>query len=109
MCHHTVYRMRRGEMCFQQLDRISIGKKSSTTNHGESATATASCNMRLYKWVLNLVDNSHKIDFKGVHMIMGGTELRPGKKDETRESVTVFIGRKLPKKLSRVFETCVTT
>lgn len=90
ICHHTVYRMRRGEMCFQQLDRISIGKKSSTTNHGESATATASLNMRLYKGMLNMVGNSHKIAFQGVHMIMGGNKLRPWRKDDTRESVTVF-------------------
>lgn len=63
-----------------------------------------------YKGMLNLVGNPHKIAFQGVHMIMGGTELRPWREDETRESVLVFIGRNLPEdSIRRMFETCVTT
>lgn len=63
-----------------------------------------------YKGMLNLFGNPHKIAFQGVHMLMGGTELRPWREDETRESVMVFIGRNLPEnRIRRVFETCVTT
>ena len=62
-----------------------------------------------YKGILNIDGNSHKIAFQGVHMIMGGTELRPWREDETRESVMVFIGRNLPENsIRRVFETCAT-
>lgn len=61
-----------------------------------------------YKGILNLDGNSHKIAFQGVHMIMGGTELRPWREDETRASVMVFIGRNLPEDtIRRVFQTCV--
>ncbi len=61
-----------------------------------------------YKGILNLAGNPHKIAFQGVHMIMGGTELRPWREDETRESIMVFIGRNLPENsIRRVFETCV--
>ena len=60
-----------------------------------------------YKGILNIHGNSYKIAFQGVHMIMGGTELRPWREDETRESVMVFIGRNLPENsIRRVFETC---
>ena len=63
-----------------------------------------------YKGMLNLVGNPRKIAFQGVHMIMGGTELRPWREDETRESVMVFIGRNLPEaQIRRTFASCVTT
>lgn len=43
-------------------------------------------------------------------MIMGGTELRPWREGETRESVLVFIGRNLPEdSIRRMFKACVTT
>lgn len=40
----------------------------------------------------------------------GDSRSGPWREDETRESVMVFIGRKLPENsVRRVFETCVTT
>jgi G3E family GTPase len=37
--------------------------------------------------------------FQGVHMLMGGTPGKPWEAGERRESVMVFIGRKLPRRL----------
>ena len=50
-----------------------------------------------YKGVLSLKDNPQRVVFQGVHMLMGGDVGRPWGADEKRESVMVFIGRKLPK------------
>jgi G3E family GTPase len=50
-----------------------------------------------YKGVLSLKDNPQRVVFQGVHMLMGGDVGRPWGVDEKRESVMVFIGRKLPK------------
>ena len=62
-----------------------------------------------YKGILNIYGNTQKIVLQGVHMIMGGTELRPWREDETRENVLVFIGRNLPEdSIRRMFQTCVT-
>jgi len=52
-----------------------------------------------YKGVLNVQGEPRRMIFQGVHMLMGGT---PGKEwgpGEARESVMVFIGRKLPRRL----------
>ena len=52
-----------------------------------------------YKGVLNIQGEPRRMIFQGVHMLMGGTpgsEWAPGDK---RESVMVFIGRKLPRRL----------
>jgi len=37
--------------------------------------------------------------FQGVHMLMGGTPGKPWADGETRESVMVFIGRRIPRRL----------
>jgi G3E family GTPase len=50
-----------------------------------------------YKGILSLRDNPHRVVFQGVHMLMGGDLGRQWGADESRESVMVFIGRKLPK------------
>jgi G3E family GTPase len=50
-----------------------------------------------YKGVLSLKDNPQRVVFQGVHMLMGGDVGRPWGDGEKRESVMVFIGRKLPK------------
>ena len=64
--------------------------------------------MLRYKGVLDLVGNPDKTIFQGVHMIMGGSTLRPWREDETRESVMVFIGRNLPEdQIRRAFANCV--
>ncbi|MFZ3324331.1 MAG: GTP-binding protein [Usitatibacter sp.] len=52
-----------------------------------------------YKGVLNIQGEPRRMIFQGVHMLMGGT---PGKEwvpGDKRESVMVFIGRKLPRRL----------
>jgi hypothetical protein len=37
--------------------------------------------------------------FQGVHMLMGGSPGKPWQPGDTRESVMVFIGRKIPRRL----------
>src|SRR5262245_48465690 len=52
-----------------------------------------------YKGVLNIQGEPRRMIFQGVHMLMGGSpgmEWAPG---EARESVMVFIGRKIPRRL----------
>ena len=52
-----------------------------------------------YKGVLNIQGEPRRMIFQGVHMLMGGTPGKPWASGETRESVMVFIGRKLPRRL----------
>jgi G3E family GTPase len=52
-----------------------------------------------YKGVLNIQGEPRRMIFQGVHMLMGGTPGKPWAPGETRESVMVFIGRKLPRRL----------
>ena len=52
-----------------------------------------------YKGVLNVQGEPRRMIFQGVHMLMGGTPGKPWQPGETRESVMVFIGRKLPRRL----------
>jgi G3E family GTPase len=52
-----------------------------------------------YKGVLNIQGEPRRMIFQGVHMLMGGTPGKPWQPGETRESVMVFIGRKLPRRL----------
>jgi G3E family GTPase len=52
-----------------------------------------------YKGVLNVQGEPRRMIFQGVHMLMGGTPGKPWEAGETRESVMVFIGRKLPRRL----------
>ncbi|MGA8055224.1 MAG: GTP-binding protein [Burkholderiales bacterium] len=54
--------------------------------------------MLRYKGVLHLEGNPHRVVFQGVHMLMGGDVGKPWGA-EKRESVLVFIGRKLPQDL----------
>jgi G3E family GTPase len=64
--------------------------------------------MLRYKGVLHLQGNPHRVVFQGVHMLMGGDLGRPWGEDERRESVMVFIGRKLPKDIFiRGLEQCL--
>jgi G3E family GTPase len=51
-----------------------------------------------YKGVLWLKGNPRRVVFQGVHMMMGGDMGKPWGKDK-KQSVMVFIGRKLPKDL----------
>jgi G3E family GTPase len=52
-----------------------------------------------YKGVLNIQGEPRRMIFQGVHMLMGGTPGKPWAPGEPRESVMVFIGRKLPRRL----------
>jgi G3E family GTPase len=51
-----------------------------------------------YKGVLWMKGNQRRVVFQGVHMMMGGDMGKPWGKDR-KQSVMVFIGRKLPKDL----------
>jgi G3E family GTPase len=52
-----------------------------------------------YKGVLNIQGEPRRMIFQGVHMLMGGSPGSPWQPGERRESVMVFIGRKLPRRL----------
>jgi G3E family GTPase len=52
-----------------------------------------------YKGVLNIQGEPRRMIFQGVHMLMGGTPGKPWAPGEARESVMVFIGRKIPRRL----------
>jgi G3E family GTPase len=52
-----------------------------------------------YKGILNVQGEPRRMIFQGVHMLMGGTPGKPWAAGEPRESVMVFIGRKLPRRL----------
>jgi G3E family GTPase len=52
-----------------------------------------------YKGVLWMKGNANRVVFQGVHMMMGGDVGKPWAKGEKKESVMVFIGKKLPKDL----------
>ena len=51
-----------------------------------------------YKGVLWMKGNARRVVFQGVHMMMGGDMGKPWGKDK-KQSVMVFIGKKLPKDL----------
>jgi G3E family GTPase len=50
-----------------------------------------------YKGVLWMKGNPRRVVFQGVHMMMGGDMGKPWGKSEKKQSVMVFIGKKLPK------------
>jgi G3E family GTPase len=52
-----------------------------------------------YKGVLNIQGEPRRMIFQGVHMLMGGTPGKDWAPGDKRESVMVFIGRKLPRRL----------
>jgi G3E family GTPase len=52
-----------------------------------------------YKGVLNIQGEPRRMVFQGVHGMMGGSPGRPWEAGEPRESVMVFIGRKIPRRL----------
>ena len=52
-----------------------------------------------YKGVLNVQGEPRRMIFQGVHMLMGGTPGKEWQPGEARESVMVFIGRRIPRRL----------
>jgi len=61
--------------------------------------STYAADMLRYKGVVNIEGAPNRIVFQGVHMLLGSDAGKPWKKGETRETVMVFIGRKLPRVL----------
>ena len=52
-----------------------------------------------YKGILWMKGNPRRVVFQGVHMMMGGDMGKPWTKGEKKNSLLVFIGKKLPKDL----------
>src|SRR5919204_521194 len=52
-----------------------------------------------YKGILWMKGNPRRVVFQGVHMMMGGDMGKPWTKGEKKQSLLVFIGKKLPKDL----------
>ncbi len=52
-----------------------------------------------YKGVLWMKGNPRRVVFQGVHMMMGGDMGKPWTKAEKKQSVLIFIGKKLPRDL----------
>src|SRR3954452_21300609 len=52
-----------------------------------------------YKGILWMKGNPRRVVFQGVHMMMGGDMGKPWTKNEKKQSILVFIGRKLPRDL----------
>jgi G3E family GTPase len=60
---------------------------------------TYGADMLRYKGILNIESAQRRVIFQGVHMLMASDLGAPWGKKEKRESVMVFIGRKLPREL----------
>jgi G3E family GTPase len=73
------------------MEKIETFLSLMVQNYGE--------NLLRYKGVLNIQGEPRRMIFQGVHMLMGGTPGKPWEAGEKRESVMVFIGRKLPRRL----------
>ena len=73
------------------MEKIETFLSLMVQNYGE--------NLLRYKGVLNIQGEPRRMIFQGVHMLMGGTPGKPWEPGEKRESVMVFIGRKLPRRL----------
>ncbi|HYL23458.1 MAG TPA: GTP-binding protein [Burkholderiales bacterium] len=52
-----------------------------------------------YKGILWMKGNPRRVVFQGVHMMMGGDMGKPWTKGEKKQSLLVFIGKKLPREL----------
>ena len=52
-----------------------------------------------YKGILWMKGNARRAVFQGVHMMMGGDMGKPWTKNEKKQSLLVFIGKKLPRDL----------
>ena len=74
-----------------QMEKIETFLSLMAQNYGED--------LLRYKGVLNIQGEPRRMIFQGVHMLMGGTPGKPWAAGETRESVMVFIGRRIPRRL----------
>lgn len=73
------------------MEKIETFLSLMVQNYGE--------NLLRYKGVLNVQGEPRRMIFQGVHMLMGGTPGKPWAPGEKRESVMVFIGRRIPRRL----------
>jgi len=74
-----------------QMEKIETFLSLMVQNYGED--------LLRYKGVLNIQGEPNRMIFQGVHMLMGGSAGKPWEAGETRESVMVFIGRRIPRRL----------
>ena len=74
-----------------QMEKIETFLSLMVQNYGED--------LLRYKGVLNIQGEPRRMIFQGVHMLMGGSPGKPWGPGEARESVMVFIGRKIPRRL----------
>ncbi|HET6263382.1 MAG TPA: GTP-binding protein [Usitatibacter sp.] len=74
-----------------QMEKIETFLSLMVQNYGED--------LLRYKGVLNIQGEPRRMIFQGVHMLMGGSPGKPWEPGEARESVMVFIGRKIPRRL----------
>jgi len=74
-----------------QMEKIETFLSLMVQNYGEE--------LLRYKGVLNIQGEPRRMIFQGVHMLMGGSPGKPWEPGETRESVMVFIGRRIPRRL----------
>ncbi|MGE0356676.1 MAG: GTP-binding protein [Burkholderiales bacterium] len=74
-----------------QMEKIETFLSLMVQNYGED--------LLRYKGILNIQGEPRRMIFQGVHMLMGGTPGKPWAAGETRESVMVFIGRRIPRRL----------
>jgi G3E family GTPase len=74
-----------------QMEKIETFLSMMVQNYGED--------LLRYKGVLNIQGEPRRMIFQGVHMLMGGSPGKPWLPGDTRESVMVFIGRKIPRRL----------
>jgi G3E family GTPase len=74
-----------------QMEKIETFLSLMVQNYGED--------LLRYKGILNIQGDPRRMIFQGVHMLMGGTPGKPWAPGEARESVMVFIGRRIPRRL----------
>ncbi len=74
-----------------QMEKIETFLSLMVQNYGED--------LLRYKGVLNIQGEPRRMIFQGVHMLRGGSPGKPWEPGETRESVMVFIGRRIPRRL----------
>ena len=74
-----------------QMEKIETFLSLMVQNYGEE--------LLRYKGVLNVQGEPRRMIFQGVHMLMGGSPGKEWAPGETRQSVMVFIGRKIPRRL----------
>jgi G3E family GTPase len=74
-----------------QMEKIETFLSLMVQNYGED--------LLRYEGILNIQGEPRRMIFQGVHMLMGGTPGKPWGAGEPRESVMVFIGRRIPRRL----------